>query len=203
MDERQTALDRIRAYRATLLQRLEYELVRFRCRATVADVQKFIYEREEGRPVSEYISQLIAVFNPSEADLDDAVSVVQDAWNFLPHRVYGGRSPAEVMIDLEAKQPPRPRRARSEKSCHRKYNSKNSKRPSFRRKVERSETLKGRRSNLVRRIENGSVKPFPAGGDRLTPALAPGLWSRGCYRPRPGPFADVRPAADCAKLGLP
>jgi len=57
MDERQTALDRIRAYRATLLQRLEYELVRFRCRATVADVQKFIYEREEGRPVSEYISQ--------------------------------------------------------------------------------------------------------------------------------------------------
>jgi hypothetical protein len=112
MDERQTALNRIRADRAILLQRLEYELVRFRSRATVADVQKFIYEREEGRPVSEYISQLLAVFNPSEADLDDAVSVVQDAWNFLPHRVYGGRSPAEVMIDLEAKQPPRPRRAR-------------------------------------------------------------------------------------------
>jgi hypothetical protein len=105
-------LDRIRAYRANLLQRLEYELIRFRRQATVEDIQTFIYEHEEGRPVAEYISQLIAVFNPSEADLADVGSIVQDAWNFLPHRVYGGRSPAEVMLELEAKKPPRPRRAR-------------------------------------------------------------------------------------------
>jgi hypothetical protein len=112
MDELQTALHRIRMYRSNLLQRLEYQLIRFRCRATVEDIRSFIYERDEGRPVSEYISELIAVFNPSAAELDDAASIVQDAWNYLPHRVYGGRSPAEVMLGLEAKGHPRPRRAR-------------------------------------------------------------------------------------------
>jgi hypothetical protein len=104
-------LDRIRAYRANLLLRLQNELIRFRSRATVEDIQTFIYEREEGRPVGEYISQLIAVFDPSEADQDDAVSIVQDAWNYLPHRMYGGRSPAEVMLGLDAKKHPRTQRA--------------------------------------------------------------------------------------------
>jgi hypothetical protein len=110
MTEIPADLDRIRAYRANLLRRLQYELIR--CRATVEDIQTFIYERGEGRPVGEHISQLIAVFNPSEADLDDAVSIVQDAWNYLPNRVYGGRSPAEVMLGLDAKKLPRPRRTR-------------------------------------------------------------------------------------------
>jgi hypothetical protein len=105
-------LDRIRAYRAIVLRRLENGLIRFRCRATVEDIETFIYEREEGRAFGEYISQLIAVFNPSEAELDDAVSIVQDAWNYLPHRVYGGRSPAEVMLGLDAKKHPRARPAR-------------------------------------------------------------------------------------------
>jgi len=102
MAEMLTEFDRIRAYRANVLTRLEYALIRYRSEATIEDVQKFIYERDEGRPVSEYIRDLIAVLNPSDAELDDAASVVQDAWNYLPHRVYGDRSPAEVMIGLEA-----------------------------------------------------------------------------------------------------
>jgi hypothetical protein len=106
------ALDRIFAYRANLLQRLEYRLIGYRCQATVEDIQKFIYERDEARPASEYISELIALFNPSEAQLDDVLSLIQDLWNYLPHRVYGGRSPAEVMLDLEAKNTQRSRRAR-------------------------------------------------------------------------------------------
>lgn len=116
MPELPTALDRIRAYRANVLDRLEYQLLRFRCRATVGDIQKFIYERDEAKPVSGYISELVDLLNPSEEDLDDAISIVQDAWNYLPHRVYGGRSPAEVMIDLEAKELPRRRRAHRKSS---------------------------------------------------------------------------------------
>ncbi len=111
MAETLTEFDRIRAYRGNVLARLEYALIRFRSEATVEDVQKFIYERDEGRPVSEYIRDLIAVFNPSDAELDDAASVVQDAWNYLPHRVYGGRSPAEMMIGLKAQKHRQPRRA--------------------------------------------------------------------------------------------
>ncbi len=51
------------------------------------------------------------IFNASDAELDDAISVVQDAWNYLPHRVHGGLSPAEVMLGLMEKERRRPRRA--------------------------------------------------------------------------------------------
>ena len=110
MPQMQTAHDQILAYRANLLQRLEYRLIWFRCTATVKDVQRFIYERDEARPVGEYINELIALLNPSDAQLDEAISIVQEAWNYLPHRVYGGRSPAEVMLDLQTKKSPGQRR---------------------------------------------------------------------------------------------
>ncbi len=90
------------------MQRLEFQLIRFRAKATVEDIQRFIYERDEQRPVSEYIGQLMDVFNASDAELDDAISVVQDAWNYLPHRVYGGLSPAEVLAGLAEKKCQRP-----------------------------------------------------------------------------------------------
>ena len=50
--------------------------------------------------MSEYIRQLMDVFNAPDAELDDAISVVQDAWNYLPYRMHGGLSPAEVMVGL-------------------------------------------------------------------------------------------------------
>jgi hypothetical protein len=66
------------------VQRLEYQLIRFRTKATVEDIQRFIYERDEERPASEYIRQLMDVFNASDAELDDAISVVQDSQNESP-----------------------------------------------------------------------------------------------------------------------
>ena len=106
MHKVQTAYDQILAYRANLLQRPECRLIWFRCSATVEDVQRFIYERDEARPVGEYINELIALLNPTDAQLDEAISIIQEAWNYLPHRVYGGRSPAEVMLDLQTKKSP-------------------------------------------------------------------------------------------------
>jgi hypothetical protein len=108
MDELPNAHDHIQAYRATVLRRLEYQLIRFRAKASVEDIQRFIYERDEERPASEYIGQLMDVFNASDAELDDAISVVQDAWNYLPHRALGGRCPAEVMLGLMEKEHRRP-----------------------------------------------------------------------------------------------
>jgi hypothetical protein len=92
------------------LQRLEYRLIWFGCSATVEDIQRFIYEHDEARPFGQYVNELIALLNPTDAQLDEAISLVQDAWNYLPHRVYRGRSPAEVMLDLQTKKPPRQRR---------------------------------------------------------------------------------------------
>lgn len=111
MAELPSAHDRIRAYQANVVQRLEYQLIRFRAKATVEDIQRFIYERDEQRPVSEYIGELMDIFNASDANLDDVISVVQDAWNYLPHRVHGGLSPAEVMLGLMEKERRRPRRS--------------------------------------------------------------------------------------------
>ncbi len=55
MADIQSACDRIEAYRANVVQRLEYQLIWFRAKATVEDIQRFIYERDEQRPVAEYI----------------------------------------------------------------------------------------------------------------------------------------------------
>jgi hypothetical protein len=95
-------LERARIYRTNILDRLELALIRFRCAATAEDIQRLIYERGEERPVSDYLSALIGILNPPEAELDDAISVVQDAWNYLPHRILGDLSPAEVMIRQRA-----------------------------------------------------------------------------------------------------
>lgn len=111
MDESSNAHARILAYRANVVQRLEFQLIRFRAKATVEDIQRFIYERDEQRPFSEYVRQLMDVLNAPDAALDDAISVVQDAWNYLPHRALGGLSPAEVMLGLTETKRRRPRGA--------------------------------------------------------------------------------------------
>jgi hypothetical protein len=49
-----------------------------------------------------YVAQMLALFRSARhpADEDAVVAVIQDAWNYLPHRSLNGRCPAEVMADL-------------------------------------------------------------------------------------------------------
>ena len=48
MADIQSACDTVyEAYRANVVQRLEYQLIWFRAKATVEDIQRFIYERDE------------------------------------------------------------------------------------------------------------------------------------------------------------
>jgi hypothetical protein len=48
-----------------------------------------------------YSAQMLALFALSECTIDEDVVllIIEDAWNYPPHRSLDGRSPAEVMAD--------------------------------------------------------------------------------------------------------
>ena len=67
---------------------------------TVDDIKKLIFE-EEAADFGSYVTALLAALNCYDVqDTDDAtLQVIQDAWNYFPHRFLNGRCPAEIMIE--------------------------------------------------------------------------------------------------------
>jgi hypothetical protein len=107
MDELISDVDRIVEYRTILSARMLYLLVSFESEATVEDIKQLILEHDGKAHPSECFVDLIDLFRAEKADVDFLLPVIQDAWNYFPHRSLGGRCPAEVMVDLA-----RPRHAR-------------------------------------------------------------------------------------------
>ena len=97
-------------YRAILSARILYLLVSFESEATVEEIKQLIFEHDGQTPPSEWLVDLVDLFRAEEADVDSLLPVIQDAWNYFPHRSLGGRCPAEVMVDLA--QPRHARRGR-------------------------------------------------------------------------------------------
>lgn len=100
MDELRTNIDRIDEYRTLLAARILYFLVAFESEATVEDIKQLIFEHDGTKHPSESFVDLIGLFRAEEAEVDSLLPVIQDAWNYFPHRSLGGRCPAEVMANL-------------------------------------------------------------------------------------------------------
>jgi len=65
--------------------------------ATLDDIKTLIFNEEEALPFIAYVMQLCELFG-DEADDDAVIPAVQDAWNYFPHRRFGGLCPAEQML---------------------------------------------------------------------------------------------------------
>jgi hypothetical protein len=87
------------------VSRILYFPVSFHSEATVSDIKRLIFEHDGRANPSECFADMTELFRADEDDLDSLPPVIQDAWNYFPHRSLGGRCPAEVMVEL-----PRPRR---------------------------------------------------------------------------------------------
>ena len=101
MDELRSNLADILEFRLRLTYRISALLAQFNNPLTAPDIERLIYEEDLSRHASEYVADLLTLFNADDSNLDDIYPVLQDAWNYLPHRSLNGRCPAEVMADSE------------------------------------------------------------------------------------------------------
>jgi hypothetical protein len=66
-----------------------------------ATIKSVIFE-DEHTEFRSYLNDMLALFADAKHTMDEdkLLSVVQDAWNYFPHRSLDGRSPAEVLAEL-------------------------------------------------------------------------------------------------------
>ena len=83
--------------RKELEQELEDMLKKTECDFGLEDVKKLIYNEED----NDDFHQLIAMFDRGgdASELDNVLELVSDAWNYFPHKVLGGISPAEKLLE--------------------------------------------------------------------------------------------------------
>src|SRR3989344_3383728 len=63
---------------------------------TLDDVKEIIYNEEE----TDDMQKVIAMFDDGDpANLSNAVEVSTDAWNYFPHKLLNGLSPAEIFLE--------------------------------------------------------------------------------------------------------
>ena len=94
------ASDRILAYRRHLYSHISLLLDVYGSGATVEDAAKLIFEYGEASHPSECLADLLMMFNPCEEDYLSFMPVIQDAWNYFPHRSLGGKCPAEIISTI-------------------------------------------------------------------------------------------------------
>lgn len=64
---------------------------------TLDDVKKIIYNEEDTGDMQ----KIIAMFDTGEKgapEIGEVLEIVTDAWNYLPHKLLGGLSPAEMSL---------------------------------------------------------------------------------------------------------
>ena len=69
--------------------------------ATLHNIKTLIFEFTQD-DFNRYVRCYREIFESpkSTVDIDAAVPIVQDAWNYFPHRFLDGRCPAEVVAEL-------------------------------------------------------------------------------------------------------
>jgi hypothetical protein len=100
----------IRRHRTRTEKRLIRLLDQAGSSATVDEIKRIIFSEEEDRPFIIYVIQLTELFGDN-ADHDAVIPAIQDAWNYFPHRRFGGSCPAEQMLRLVPGLTPRDLRA--------------------------------------------------------------------------------------------
>lgn len=95
-------------YRADFLRkrsitraRIRYLLEKGDGGISVEDIEVFIFEHEIDRGPA-CVRELSSTLNqiPSSIDEDGLFQLLQDAWNYFPHRALDGKAPAELVADL-------------------------------------------------------------------------------------------------------
>ena len=84
----------LRARLSDLLQKSEVGL-------PLDTIRNLIFEYNHAH-FKTYVAQMLTLFRSARhpADEDAVVAVIQDAWDYFPHRSLNGRCPAEVMANL-------------------------------------------------------------------------------------------------------
>ena len=89
-------LEQIITKRKEIEQELNDFLKKARSDFTLEDIQEIIYE-EEG---SDALTKVISKFDTGQGELgmSTILETVNDAWNYFPHKILGGISPAEMLL---------------------------------------------------------------------------------------------------------
>jgi hypothetical protein len=103
LEDDQTDIDRsgqhavIEAHLASLLQQSGTT-------ATVEDIKGMIFDAGLSG-FREYIANMFGLFEApgSIVDIDGALPVIQDAWNYFPHRALRGQCPADLLEEEAAR----------------------------------------------------------------------------------------------------
>jgi len=91
----------IETYRMLTEQRVQHLLDNVENAASLDTIKTMIYDFASEDSRLHLFAMLKAFRFDDIEDLDEAtVQVIQDAWNYFPHRFLNGRCPAEVMAKL-------------------------------------------------------------------------------------------------------
>jgi len=92
-------------------RRIEKRLIRLLAQtgstATIDDIKSIIFAEDGETPFIAYVVKLSEFFG----DAEDAIPVIQDTWNYFPHRRLPGSCPAAEMLRLVPHLNPRDLRA--------------------------------------------------------------------------------------------
>lgn len=98
--------------RARTEKRVQRLLTKTGSTATLDDIKTIIFNEEVETPFSAYLMKLMDLFDdPDERFIDEMLPVLQDAWNYFPHRRFNGSCPAAEMLRLAPGVKPRDLRA--------------------------------------------------------------------------------------------
>lgn len=66
---------------------------------TLGDVKEAIYNEED----SDDIMKVVAMFDRGgdASELENILELISDAWNYFPHKILGGLSPAEKLLEYQ------------------------------------------------------------------------------------------------------
>jgi hypothetical protein len=86
------------AYRTLTEQRLSALLIRAGRPATLDGIKAIIFDEGHSK-LSAYITKMLELLKSRDNDIDMILPVLQDAWNYFPHRSLDGHSPAERLLE--------------------------------------------------------------------------------------------------------
>ncbi|HEY4520601.1 MAG TPA: hypothetical protein VJJ72_02255 [Candidatus Paceibacterota bacterium] len=91
------SLEEILAQRKAIEEEIAEWLSEFDVDLTLNDIKVYIYNEDEESSFSHFIS--LFDFGQDYMGMSYALELMTDAWNYFPHKVLGGISPAEVILN--------------------------------------------------------------------------------------------------------
>lgn len=101
MENHEHDLKKITEYCSLVEDRISRLLEEAQSRHKLSDVKNYIFNAAHTAKPREWIGPLLGFFDRSMDDIDDDdidvfLAVIQDAWNYFPHRSLNGECPAEL-----------------------------------------------------------------------------------------------------------